>query len=222
MFVSLSYPLSRDVPFWKELRRPSVEQLYDLSRGDVCNSFYFTTNNHAGTHVDGPNHFNPAGRRIGEYDVNELVFTRPAVIEMEFGEAHLIGAGDLRRMNVEAACDVLLLRSGFSAHRASDATLYVERGPGFSRGAAGYLLAALPNLKCLIVDFISIASTAHQEEGCDAHRVFLGCAGYSERTVLLVEDANIPAGFRAPKRILVVPWMIDGVDSAPCTVLAET
>ncbi len=221
MFVNLSYPLSADVPFWSGLRRPALEQLYDLGRGDVCNSFYFTTNNHAGTHVDAPNHFNPAGRRIGDYDINELVFTRPAVIEMDFGEAHLITAADLEHISADPKCDVLLLRSGFSKYRSSNPDLYVERGPGFSRSGAEYLFAVLPNLRCVIVDFISIASTAHQEEGCEAHRVFLGCPGYSERNVLLVEDADIPAGFATPKRILVVPWRVKGLDSAPCTVLAE-
>lgn len=113
--MNLSDALSENVPCWKELRRPTREQLYDLTRGDVCNSFYFTTSNHAGTHVD---HFNPAGRRIGDYDINELVFSRPAVVDMESAEAHLITASDLRRISADRNCDVLLLRSWFSTHRA--------------------------------------------------------------------------------------------------------
>jgi len=50
---------------------------------------------------------------------------------------------------------------------------------------------------------------------------FLGCPGYGDRAVLLVEDAMLPADLTPPSRIIIVPWRIEGLDSAPCTVLAE-
>jgi hypothetical protein len=59
------------------------------------------------------------------------------------------------------------------------------------------------------------------DEGVEAHRVLLGCEGFSDRTVLLVEDARLPRELKPPSRVIVAPWMIEGLDSAPCTVLAE-
>jgi kynurenine formamidase len=73
----------------------------------------------------------------------------------------------------------------------------------------------------LLVDFASISATKHEAEGAGAHRVFLGCEGYGERTALLVEDCAIPDEVPPIQRLLVVPWMIEGLDSAPCTVWAE-
>lgn len=221
MLVALSYPLSERTPFYKGLDKPSLERLYDLSVGDTCNSFYLRTSNHAGTHVDGPLHFNALGRSIGDYDVNELVFTRPAIVDVPLAKSELIVPDRLVAVNsVRRDCDILLLRSGFGMYREQEHT-YVEDAPGFSAAAARYMLDSLPELKALAMDFVSAAAMKHMQEGCDAHRVFLGCRGYSDRTVLLVEDVLLPSDLTAPSRVIVVPWRFEGLDSAPCTVLAE-
>lgn len=221
MFLALSYPLSQDTPFYSGLDKPKVERLYDLAAGDTCNSFFVRTSNHAGTHVDGPLHFNAKGRSISEYDINELVFTLPAIADIPLGCGELIRAAHLASLDgIRRDCDILLLRSGFGKHRRDEHT-YVEDAPGFSGEAARYILDRLPELKALAMDFVSAASMKHMEEGCEAHRVFLGCAGYSNRTVLLIEDAFLPSDLAPPKRVIVVPWRIEGIDSAPCSVLAE-
>jgi len=36
------------------LLKPELKQIYNLGKGDICNSFYFTASNHTGTHVDAP------------------------------------------------------------------------------------------------------------------------------------------------------------------------
>lgn len=220
MMVRLSHTLSESTPFYEGLPPPSLRQLYSLDKGDVCNSIYLTTSNHAGTHVDAPNHFNPHGRRITEYGPEELTFTKPAIVRVEVPEDRLIRPQHLRNIErARADCDILLLRSGFGEDR--DDKRYVQASPGFSREAAEYIMGTLPELLAVAMDFISVSSLLHEEEGADAHRVFLGCAGYGERSVLLVEDALIPRELEPPARILIVPWMMEGLDSAPCTVLAE-
>ncbi len=222
MLVNLAHTLSPATPFYEGLARPGFNQVYSLAKGDACNSFYITTSNHAGTHVDGPNHFNPAGRRISEYSAEELRFTRPAILPLSVGAGHLITANDLAGLaDVRRDCDVLLIRTGCGRWRESDPDRFVNRSPGFSRSAAECLLKALPELKAIVMDIISAASVLHMEEGCEAHRVFLGCAGYSDRNVLLVEDANLPESMPLPRQVLIVPWMFAEIDSAPCSVLAE-
>lgn len=221
MLVALSYPLSERTPFYGSLEKPRLEQLYDLAGGDTCNSFYLKTSNHAGTHVDGPLHFNIEGRGIAEYDINELVFTRPDIVDVRLKKGELIQPEHLEGLkSVRPGCDILLLRSGFGSYRQQE-SIYVEDAPGFSAAAARYIIEWLPELKALAMDFISAASMKHMEEGCDAHRVFLGCRGYSDRTVLLIEDALLPPDLAVPSRVIIVPWRFEGLDSAPCTLLAE-
>lgn len=222
MLISLSYPLSEATPFYKTLRGPRLEQLYDLAKGDACNSFYLTTSNHAGTHVDAPNHFNPDGRRIADYELAELVFTRPALLNIQVMADELILPEHLASWSTcRGDCDLLFVRSGFGKYRANAET-YIEHNPGFSAAAADFLMERFPELKSLAVDFASIASVAHMEEGCEAHRVFLGCGRYSDRPVLLVEDIRFPEPMPSLKRIYLIPWQFEGLDSAPCTLFAET
>lgn len=222
MLISFSYHLSEATPFYKTLRAPRLERLYDLSKGDACNSFYLTTSNHAGTHVDGPNHFNANGRKITDYELSELVFTRAALVDIEVEADTLILPNHLAGCTkCRTDCDFLFIRSGFGKYR-PDAERYIEHNPGFSAAAAEFLMERFKGLKALAVDFASIAAMAHMEEGCDAHRVFLGCGKYSDRPVLLVEDICLPDPMPQVQKIYLVPWMFDGLDSAPCTVFAET
>jgi kynurenine formamidase len=63
---------------------------------------------------------------------------------------------------------------------------------------------------------------AHMEEGCEAHRVFLGCGAYSDRPILLVEDISYPDLIPSLQKIYLIPWQFEGLDSAPCTLFAES
>ena len=78
-----------------------------------------------------------------------------------------------------------------------------------------------PRLRALAVGFMSVSSPAHESEGAEAHRVFLGCTRYADRAILLVEDALLPEAIPLLARVFVIPWMFDGLDSAPCTMFAE-
>jgi kynurenine formamidase len=221
MMLNLSYTLSSTTPFYSGLEKPSIERLYDLSRGDACNSFYFRASNHCGTHVDAPWHFNPHGRKIAEYDANELVFEHPAILDAPTDSGSLIGPAELKwASSLRPDADIVLVRTGFSRHR-SDERTYIEQAPGFSRAGAECLLRAFPGLRAVAMDIPSLSAWNHMEEGAEAHRVLLGCDGYSDRAVLLIEDARLPADLKTPSRVILAPWMIEGLDSAPCTLLAE-
>jgi len=222
MLIQFSHHLSEQTPFYASLPKPKLNQLYDLGKGDPCNSFYLTTSNHAGTHVDAPRHFCREGRPITDYTLSELVFTRPSLVDVPLVDDELIEPRHLEPALRNAApdSDIVLLRSSFGGYR-GDERRYVDRAPGFGRDAAAFLMERLPRLRALAVDFMSISSPTHEAAGAEAHRVFLGCAGDSNRSILLVEDALLPAGLPPLSRIFIIPWMFDGLDSAPCTMFGE-
>lgn len=222
MLLSLTHTLSSSTPFYDGLRAPHIETLFELAKGDVCNSSYFTTNNHCGTHVDGPNHFNPSGRKIAEFGPEELVFRQVREYRLSLQPSELIDAEHLSALDDSySVCEALILHTGFGSLRANDPHSYVHANPGFSKRGAEQLMERLPRLKALLVDFVSISATQHEAEGAEAHRVFLGCQGYGERTILLAEDCCIPDPLPPIARLFLVPWMIEGLDSAPCTIWAE-
>jgi arylformamidase len=222
MLIQLSHYLSEHTPFYSFLPKPKLEQIYDLGKGDLCNSFYLTVSNHAGTHVDAPRHFCSEGRRITDYELSELVFSRPAVLDVLLVDEELI---EQRHLEAEVAAapqdtDLVLMRSRFGRFR-GDEWRYVDRSPGFGPAAAEFLMERFPRLRGLALDLMSVSSPAHESEGAEAHRVFLGCTRYASRPILLVEDALLPDALPQLRRVFVIPWMFDGLDSAPCTMFAE-
>lgn len=223
MLIKLSYNLSEQTPFHSSLPKPKLNQIYHLAQGDACNSFYFTTSNHAGTHVDAPRHFNPNGRTITDYDLDEFVFRRPSVLDVTVRDGELI-TPDTLAPAVDGAptqSDFLLVRTGFGKHR-PDERRYIDQGPGFGPAAAAYLMLGFPALRAIAMDFASVSSPSHEEAGAEAHRIFLGCTSYAERPLLLIEDALIPDDLPDLQRVVLMPWLFDGLDSAPCTLFAET
>jgi kynurenine formamidase len=222
MLIQLSYNLSEHTPFYASLPKPQLKQLYDLAKGDTCNSFYLTTSNHAGTHVDAPRHFHPRGRAITGYEIQEFVFDHIAVVDAALQDRELIEVRHLETAlaDTPATIDMLLLRTGFGRNR-HDERRYMDNGPGFGPDAADYLMARFTKLRAIAMDFASVSSLAHEEAGAEAHRVFLGCGKYAERPVLLVEDARLPGDLPPLDRVFVIPWLFEGLDSAPCTMFAE-
>jgi kynurenine formamidase len=222
MLVQLSHNLSERTPFYQTLPKPQLRQIYDLAKGDTCNSFYFTTSNHCGTHVDAPRHFNAQGRAITDYQIEEFVFAHPAVVDVPLQDRELIEPRHLEPAlaGVSSSIDMLLVRTGFGLRR-QDERGYIDNGPGFGPEAAEYLMERFPGLRAIAMDFASASALAHEEAGAAAHRVFLGCGRYSERPVLLVEDALLPVDLPRLKHVFVIPWLFDGLDSAPCTMFAE-
>lgn len=222
MLIKLSHNLSEHTPFYSSLPKPQLTQIYDLAKGDTCNSFYLSTSNHAGTHVDAPRHFHPEGRAITDYQLSELVFLHAVVVDLAVQDEELILPRHLRTplADVPSYVDMLLLRSGFAQHR-HDERRYIDRGPGFGQDAADLLMSRFEGLRAIAMDFPSVSALTHERDGAEAHRVFLGCTKYSDRPVLLVEDALLPAELPALQRVFVIPWLFDGLDSAPCTMFAE-
>jgi kynurenine formamidase len=171
---------------------------------------------HLGTHIDAPKHFDDSGRPIASYSVNDLIFNKPSVLDIVKESGEMILPKDLHQFEESiSVSDMLLLRTGFQKYREADPRKYATENPGVSTEAAKYL-AGFGGLRALGFDFISLSSVLHREEGRTAHRTLL--AG---RNFFIVEDMDLVNYHPDARRIIVAPLFIEGVDSTPCTVLAE-
>ncbi|MDW8084344.1 MAG: cyclase family protein [Candidatus Caldarchaeum sp.] len=216
MWVLLSHHLSTSTPSYDDGPRLEILPYKQISKGDSSNSFFVKMMNHLGTHVDAPYHFDPNGRKISSYSVDELVFSKPLFIDLRKQAQELITRDDLKTFEEEIAnSDILLLRTGFQVFRQTDPETYMKRGPCLSPDAAEYL-RGFPLLRALGVDMISISSPMRRELGRESHRRLL-----VGRSFLIIEDMDLSGKPSKLKKVLLVPLMIDDVDSAPCTVLAE-
>ena len=216
-YLELSHRLGHHTPL--PLGVPAYEfyHHYSIKRGDASNLFMLHFSNHTGTHIDAPWHFVKSGLRICDFRLEEFIFERPACVDLPLEDGELIEADHLRPYSdMIQQCDLLLLNTGYSVIRPKDPQRYAQQSPGVSTGAARFLVKNFPNLRALGLDTVSLASMQHLDDGLEAHRILLRGRG---RRFLIIEDMNLNQELHLVKRVMAIPLFIEGIDSAPCTVL---
>jgi len=216
---ALSYPLGHSTPIPDGGIPVHIEATSRVSNGDISDTSVVRLWNHCGTHVDGPAHVLAGKGPLSDWMPDSgLEFTKVSVIHLPPRESPMITADDLAPFASQCAdADLLLLRTGFSRFRASDPDRYQQDNPGFAVSAAHWVLEHCRALKCIGIDSISFACARHVPDGIEAHRLLLGRVP----PVLLLEDINLEFDFSRLRRVTIVPFLIDGLDSGPCAVIAE-
>ena len=221
MYRRLSYTLNvRDHAF-PGAPTMRIEPFESMQKGDRLNTYNVTLFNHFGTHMDGPNHFNGQGRQLYELELSTFIFEKPLLVDIPKGRGELVEPEELMRFDEAIrAADLLLVRSGFSAMRASDNRAYSEEGPAISARAAELIVERYQNLKAVGMDWISLSSPLHLEDGTRAHQIMLGKTG--AEPVLIIEDIDL-SGLDPDtlETVFALPLFIEGIDSAPVTILAK-
>ena len=220
MIKVLSYPVKSGDPGWPENPTFQFEQYTSTERGDVANQYMLHLFNHFGSHMDGPNHFNPNGIKLYEVPVEKFVYQHPLLLDVQKGPEELVNVSDLAPIQSElASADLILFRSHFSRHRESDPDLYAAHGPGISSELSKYFIENCPNLKAVGMDWMSLAAYQHQEDGFLSHQYMLG--NFHDRYILIIEDLNLE-GLEASdvQTVVALPLRVHGVDSGPCTAIA--
>ncbi|UAX41714.1 cyclase family protein [Pasteurella canis] len=217
----LSYPLDVKDPGFPGEPTLTYDICTSTAQGDVYNSAIIHLFNHFGTHFDAPKHFNPNGLAITELPLTYFIYEKPLLIDLPKSAGSLIEPEDLAPylMQIKQA-DCLLIRTGLEQLRAKDPQQYAANGGAVSIQAAKYLIDHASNLKAIGFDFISLASPANPDHGVEAHQVMLGM--YKENFICIIEDMRLSQlDSKTLKRVLAMPLLVKGIDSAQVTVLAE-
>lgn len=214
-YLYLSYLLDNQTPLYGGGKGIDITPINQIDKGDTANTKSITLHNHSGTHIDFPNHFIAAGKTSEQYEASFWIFDCPALLEYKALENEIIDfkKDDLRKIPSET--DFLIIKTEFGNHRGTE--LYWKNNPGLSPESAQTLRDQFPKLRVIGMDFISLTSFQNRALGRVAHRQFLG----GHRPLLLVEDMDLEKLTESPKKIICTPLMIDKVDGAPVTVIAE-
>ena len=214
-YLYLSYFLDNQTPLYAGGKGIEITPINQIDKGDTANTKSITLHNHSGTHIDFPNHFIAAGKTSEQYEASFWIFDCPALLEYKALENEIINfkKDDLSKIPFET--DFLIIKTGFGKYRRTE--LYWKNNPGLSPESAQILRDQFPQLRVIGMDFISLTSFQNRTLGRVAHRKFLG----GHRPLLLVEDMDLEKLTKSPKKIICAPLMIDKVDGAPVTVIAE-
>lgn len=210
-FIQLSYNINESTPSYGDRHKVSIEPFEQIKNGSTANSYMVNFYNHIGTHIDSPNHFFDSGKKIIDYDVNELFFDRPQIIDVNLSEKNEISLETIVE-ECDNEADIILFRTFFSKYRNSEK--YINHYPVFKSHFVNYLIKECPRLKAVGFDTISLTSPLDKQEGKKAHQLFLG----GSSPILIIEDMFLEFYNSNIKKILVSPFNFEKVDSAPCNV----
>ncbi|HET7473254.1 MAG TPA: cyclase family protein [Candidatus Limnocylindrales bacterium] len=220
--ILLSHPLRPDSPRWPTNPPAAAVELFEsIARGDVDNNALLHLCSHSGTHVDTPWHFNPDGPAAWQLPIEAFVFERPRLIDVPTGERELISqeALEAQAAAVDSA-DLLLIRTGWGALRASDPRRYESDGPVLATDAARWLIGH-DGLRAIATDAISIGAPWNPEVSIEIHHVLTGLGRTDGRFVLIYEDVAMPPDTARVTRVHAWPLFIEGSDGSPVTIVAE-
>lgn len=218
----ISYPIDSASPGWPDNPTFSAEPFSSMENGDEANTYLLHLFNHFGTHMDAPNHYNAVGAKMCEFPIDTFLFEKPLLLDIPKNRGEKILPEDFQPYACElAACDLLLIRTGFESRRESDPEEYVWHGPAVGKDACKYLIENFgKNIKALAVDFLSLASPSDTVDGNEAHRYL--CANYYEDNIFIIEDTRLSCINKEKLvRAAAVPLYMKGVDSSPVTAWVE-
>ena len=215
--IWLSHTFADQVPtYGGSFESLRFEQKKNQSCGDSCNTFDFTLHNHWGTHIDAPAHFFSGEKKLSDYSAQDFIFHKIQLIDYPLNKAELITPQHLSELKADT--ELLLFKSHFEKFRSSSE--YGEWGPGISAETGLWLRKNFPQLKMIGFDFISLSSFQHRTEGRLSHQAFLNPQGEGH-PILIIEDMTLKDLDRTPTEVMIAPWRISAMDSAPCTVMAK-
>lgn len=215
-YIRLSYILDIKDPLPPSIPAPQLRPLYTIEK-DKVNSQVLQLANHTGTHVDSPRHVIENGLSILDFSLEEFIFQRPIVLDFRLEDGDIVGPNHLiKHMALIGGADIAIFRFGYAQARKTDPNRFVLRSPGFGVEAAKWLKANFKGLRAIGMDVPSFSCSAHLDQTMSAHNEILGGEG---RRFMIIEDMDLSHNLTGLTEIHVHPWLVQGMDSGPCTVI---
>jgi arylformamidase len=215
-YVWLSYPLALDGPRPPAIPLPELTDLYTVAK-DGAGVQVLRVANHTGTHIDSPCHVVAGAVRITDYGPEEMIFTRPVIIDLRLADATVLVPSDLEPFAERLRnADVALFRFGYGAVRRTDPHRFSTQCPGFGVESARWLRQTCPELRAMGLDVPSVAVIACLESTMPAHNELLDGDG---RRFLIIEEMGLEQDLGTLCEVRVNPWLVQGMDSGPCSIV---
>ena len=172
--------------------------------------------------MDAPRHFISGAKEISEYDIEELSFNNPIIIDCNKRPNTLITVEDIEEIDLKGF-DCILFNTGFEKYREEDLDMYLTQYPGVSPDTIHWIRKNHQNIRCIGIDCISMARYDDAEIAKKTHiTAFKSDKSYGQ-PLLFIEDMKIKkiGTEQTITSLIIVPWQIKGIDSAPCTIIAS-
>lgn len=218
-YVLLSHVLRQTTPSYGNRDKVIIRINSSIKSGETANSScLILSNNHIGTHIDVPKHFSNEGKNTFDYEIAEFIFHHCSIVDIPKESACLLEPADFESLSINKNVDLLLIRTGFEAKRATDE--YWNNNPGLSPDLADFFRLKYPKLRCVGFDFISITSWKYRDEGKLAHKAFL-TPGNGAKEIWAIEDMSLVNAPDKFENVIVSPLFVEDGNGSAVTVIAE-
>ncbi|MDD7986555.1 cyclase family protein [Lentisphaera marina] len=213
----LSHFLNKNTPLYGNRKENlSIENASCICSGAVANSLKISFNNHVGTHIDLPKHFDDNGPLLNDYPADFWKFSSIELLDLPCQEEYLISIADLEG-KISEKTDFLIIRTGFEKFRYEEA--YWKHNPGVDNKVGLWLRENFPQLRAIGFDFISLNCFQKPDIGTISHREFLSI-DYTGHPILIVEDMKLAEITGPIDSLVVAPLLLDKADGVPVTIFA--
>lgn len=214
----LSYLLTKDTPSYGNKDKFLIRINDNIDLGNTSNtSTWIFTNNHIGTHIDAPIHFDINGKKLSDFQSEFFLFNNIQVIFYSCDASKLININDINFSFIDQSCEFLIFKTNYGKFR--NEKKYWNESPSLSLELCKFIREKFTNLRLIGFDFISLTSLDHKEEGKKCHIEFLA---NKNRPILIVEDMYLAEIINNDIDWAVVsPLFVEDGNGSPVTIFAK-
>lgn len=207
-YIDISLPLSPDLPVWPGSLPIAFDKVYDMDKGDPHTDTDLHLSAHSGTHIDAPGHFIKGGNSLSDIALERLV--GPSLVVALPDSVDVIGAGDLKRLNIPEGTARLLIKTRNSALWATGVTEFHEDFVALGSDAAQWIVNH--GIDLVAIDYLSIQPFHH---GPETHHIILGAG------IVAVEGVDLSLVEPGHYDLICLPLKLIGTEGGPVRALLK-
>jgi len=203
-WIDISVPLHTGMVHWPTDPSVNIERFADMNQGAVCNVSKLDMCAHAGTHMDGLNHFVKEGAPLDSVPFEALI--GPCRV-IEIKDDDCVKATELKRHQLRKG-ERILLKTGNSTRdwwEEDFDTKFIH----ISQEAAQHMVDC--GIRTIGIDYLSVGG--YQRDGVQCHQVILGAG------VWIIEGLNLTKVKPGPYDLICLPVKIRNSDGAPARAI---
>lgn len=203
-WIDASVPLRTGMVHWPTDPSVRIERFADMDKGAVCNVSKMDMCAHAGTHMDGLNHFIKNGAPLDTVPFDAVIGPCRVV---EIKDADSVKAAELKRFKLGRG-ERILLRTRNSKREWWEEdfdTQFIH----ISREAAEHLVEC--GIRTIGIDYLSVGG--YQRDGVECHQVLLGAG------IWIIEGLNLTRVKPGRYDLVCLPVKVRNSDGAPARAI---
>lgn len=203
-WIDVSVPLHTGMVFWPSDPSVHIARFADMDKGAVCNVSKMELCCHAGTHMDGLNHFIKDGAPLDAVPFDAVI--GPCRV-IEIKDDDCVKQAELKKHKLRKGERVLLKTRNSKRQWWNEEfdTKFIH----ISRDAAQHLVAC--GIRTIGIDYLSVGG--YQRDGVECHQVILGAG------IWIIEGLDLTKVRPGKYDFICLPVKIQNSDGAPARAI---